>query len=220
MHRLYKDRQNAMLGGVCSGIADSLGIDVTLVRALAVIINTIFTPMISVYFLLLLILPDKTQAAETERKARTAPKQTEERNFSPYIRTAVLAAVIFMVVVVITEAFFKVDIKIKYIIIFTSIIFGLYLITTKDLHSNPSKRVITGAAVCMLTLVWLASSTGFLYLPIAVIISTLVKIWPLLLAAVGLSLLMQNKKYVSVMWMIILAASVVITVINYISVLI
>lgn len=220
MHRLYKDRQNAMLGGVCSGIADSLGIDVTLVRALAVIINTIFTPMISVYFLLLLILPDKTQAAETERKARTAPKPTEERNFSPYIRTAVLAAVIFMVVVVITEAFFKVDIKIKYIIIFTSIIFGLYLITTKDLHSNPSKRVITGAAVCMLTLVWLASSTGFLYLPIAVIISTLVKIWPLLLAAVGLSLLMQNKKYVSVMWMIILAASVVITVINYISVLI
>ena len=35
--RLTRNHQNAMLGGVCSGVADHFGLDVTLVRLLTVL---------------------------------------------------------------------------------------------------------------------------------------------------------------------------------------
>ena len=35
--RLTRNTQNAMLGGVCSGLADRFGLDVTLVRVLTVL---------------------------------------------------------------------------------------------------------------------------------------------------------------------------------------
>jgi phage shock protein PspC (stress-responsive transcriptional regulator) len=35
--RLTRNRDDAMLGGVCAGVADYLGLDVTLVRVLAVL---------------------------------------------------------------------------------------------------------------------------------------------------------------------------------------
>jgi phage shock protein PspC (stress-responsive transcriptional regulator) len=35
--RLTRNRDDAMLGGVCAGVADHLGLDVTLVRILAVL---------------------------------------------------------------------------------------------------------------------------------------------------------------------------------------
>jgi len=40
--KFYKDRQNAKWSGVCAGIADYTGIDVTIVR-LAFVLGTVFT---------------------------------------------------------------------------------------------------------------------------------------------------------------------------------
>ncbi len=221
MHRLYKDKENRMLGGVCAGLADYTGTDITLIRAAAVILCLSFTPLISVYFLLLLILPDKSEVRRHQFSGLSDLKEAlKSGKSSAYVKTGILLIVGAIVLMVLTETFFHVDIKLKYIIIFSSIIFGLYLITTKDLHSNPSGRVITGAGVCMLTLLWLASSTGILYLPIAITISTLAKIWPILPAAFGVSLLLQNKRHISILWIAISSAIVLIAIVNYISVLI
>lgn len=221
MNRLYKDKKNKMLGGVCSGFADYSGFDVTLVRAVSVILNLMFTPLITVYILLMLILPDKSEV-ETGRAVNLSQLRDSlrEGNTSAYIKTIALAVAVISAVLLLTEMFFHVDIKLKYIIIFALIIFGLYLMTTKDLHKNPSMRVISGAAMCILTLIWLASSTGFLYFPIAILISTITNMWPLILAAIGVSFLLQNKKHVTKLWIIIAAAGALITVINYISLLI
>jgi len=40
--KFYKDKQNAKWAGVCAGIADYTGIDVTIVR-LAFVLGTVFT---------------------------------------------------------------------------------------------------------------------------------------------------------------------------------
>lgn len=57
---LARSRHDAMLGGVCSGIARWLGWDPTLIRILYVIISIVSVafPGILVYILLFLIMPD------------------------------------------------------------------------------------------------------------------------------------------------------------------
>jgi phage shock protein C len=58
--QLFKDKQNRLFLGVCSGISDSLGIDVTIIR-LATILGTILTGSLIfwIYLLLAIILPNK-----------------------------------------------------------------------------------------------------------------------------------------------------------------
>ena len=60
MQKLYKNRSNGIFLGVCSGLSQSLGIDVTILRLL-VIFGTIFTGSLIfwIYLLLGFILPNK-----------------------------------------------------------------------------------------------------------------------------------------------------------------
>ena len=57
--RLYRDPQNAMLGGVCSGIAWYLGWDVTWVRLLLVALTIVsYATMAVVYLVLWIVVPE------------------------------------------------------------------------------------------------------------------------------------------------------------------
>jgi phage shock protein C len=59
--RLYRDESNKMLGGVCAGLAEYFGIDVTLVRigfVLVGLLTHVFTPFW--YLILWAIMPPKT----------------------------------------------------------------------------------------------------------------------------------------------------------------
>ena len=60
--RLYRNDQNVMISGVCSGFADYTGLDVGLVRVLTALITVFsFSTMIIVYLIFALVLPTKTQ---------------------------------------------------------------------------------------------------------------------------------------------------------------
>jgi phage shock protein C len=66
--KLYKDRSTGILSGVCSGIAQYLNIDVTIVRILYIVLS-IFSaafPGIIVYIILIFILPDKSEIGFTD----------------------------------------------------------------------------------------------------------------------------------------------------------
>lgn len=60
MKKLYKDKQNGMIFGVCSGIADYIGMDVSIIRILTVI-GVFFSASIVfwLYLLLAIFLPQK-----------------------------------------------------------------------------------------------------------------------------------------------------------------
>lgn len=56
--RLYRSRDQRMIGGLCSGLGEFLGMDPTVVRVIAVLI-TAFTPItILAYLVLMLIVPE------------------------------------------------------------------------------------------------------------------------------------------------------------------
>ncbi len=55
--RLYRLRKDRILGGVCSGLAEYIGIDPTIVRVLWVIISFVYGFGILIYIVLALIVP-------------------------------------------------------------------------------------------------------------------------------------------------------------------
>lgn len=57
--KLTKNRSNAMLCGVCAGIAEYAGIDVTIIRLLTVLLA--FTSIGLIFYIIAaIIMPDKT----------------------------------------------------------------------------------------------------------------------------------------------------------------
>jgi phage shock protein C len=57
--RLYRSKNERMIGGVCGGLGDYLGMDPTVVR-LIVLLITIFWPVtILAYLVLLLVIPEE-----------------------------------------------------------------------------------------------------------------------------------------------------------------
>ena len=65
MNRLYRNRRQGMIFGVCAGLAEYFGVDATIVRVLVVIGAMVFTPMFVLAYLALgFLLPVKSQPAE------------------------------------------------------------------------------------------------------------------------------------------------------------
>jgi phage shock protein C len=61
-HRLYRDRENAMLAGVCAGIAEYFGLNrkgVRLVTALSLLFPPFFAFVVVSYAVLAIVLPSK-----------------------------------------------------------------------------------------------------------------------------------------------------------------
>lgn len=58
--KLYRSRKDRMLAGVCAGLADFFGLDVSLVRVVYAL-ATLFTAFAGgiIYFILLLIIPEE-----------------------------------------------------------------------------------------------------------------------------------------------------------------
>ena len=61
-HRLYRDRENAMLAGVCAGVADYFGLNrkgVRLVTLLLLVLPPFFAFVVISYVILAIVLPVK-----------------------------------------------------------------------------------------------------------------------------------------------------------------
>jgi phage shock protein C len=82
--RFYRNREKALLGGVCAGFADYFGLNLRITRVLTFIAFLMAMPMtLLVYFGTVLLIPtdpdDCRQAAydpEFRRAVRSAPAQT------------------------------------------------------------------------------------------------------------------------------------------------
>lgn len=82
--RFYRNRQKAMVGGVCAGFADYFGFNLRVTRILAVVALLMAMPMtLLVYIGTVLLIPtgpdDSRQAAydpEFRKAVRSAPAQT------------------------------------------------------------------------------------------------------------------------------------------------
>lgn len=84
--RLYQDRENRLVCGVCAGIADYFGFDVTVTR-IVVLVGLVFflPPTLIGYAVLALLLPRKPRGfeslrddvpADLKRSVRSSPQAT------------------------------------------------------------------------------------------------------------------------------------------------
>jgi len=78
--KFYKDKQNAKWAGVCAGISDYTGIDVTIVR-LAFVLGTVFTggSVLLAYWIISWMTPDKP--------GRLYEKSREDKQFWQKVRS-------------------------------------------------------------------------------------------------------------------------------------
>jgi phage shock protein C len=84
--RLYKDRDNGLVAGVCAGISDYFGFDVTVTRVIVAVGLFVFPPTTLIaYVVLALLLPrqpydagrGRDDVSETlQRSVRSAPHAT------------------------------------------------------------------------------------------------------------------------------------------------
>ncbi|HMA33912.1 MAG TPA: PspC domain-containing protein [Chloroflexia bacterium] len=64
--RLYRDENTKMVGGVCAGLADYFGLDVTLVRIAAVLLGLFgHISVVALYLLLWVIMPVRAQSPQS-----------------------------------------------------------------------------------------------------------------------------------------------------------
>ncbi|EAD8870471.1 PspC domain-containing protein [Listeria monocytogenes] len=66
MKKLYKSSSQKMIAGVCGGIAEYFGIEVTIVRLVWVAATLFFGSGILLYFLAAIIIPKATPESEWE----------------------------------------------------------------------------------------------------------------------------------------------------------
>ena len=73
--RLVRRTDERMIGGVCAGLADHLGIDVTLVRLLTVLITVLgFGSVVIAYLVALVIVPKDASVHPTASPVTPAPQ--------------------------------------------------------------------------------------------------------------------------------------------------
>jgi phage shock protein C len=85
-NRLYRNRQDGVIAGVCAGIADYFGFDIVLTRVLVAVAAVFFSPFVLVvYVVLALVLetrPDREggvrdrEREEMSRRVRAEPHAT------------------------------------------------------------------------------------------------------------------------------------------------
>ena len=72
-HRLYRDRENAMVAGVCAGIAEYFGFSRKGLRVITAISTVLFMPFVVIsYVILAIVLPvrPKAEVAVDEEQAK------------------------------------------------------------------------------------------------------------------------------------------------------
>jgi phage shock protein C len=76
--RLYRSRTNRVLAGVCGGIAEHYGSDPTAVRLAALVIGlfTGIVPMVVLYIVAAIVVPEADGGAGDRATASVAPSQT------------------------------------------------------------------------------------------------------------------------------------------------
>lgn len=92
MKRLYRSRKDLLLGGVCGGIAEYLGVDPTLVRVVFVVLAVASGIGVLIYFLLWLLIPQEGEAPPEPKDAvRAGAEEIADRakEFGKEVQAAV-----------------------------------------------------------------------------------------------------------------------------------
>src|SRR5690606_27567209 len=80
LHRLYRNPERGLIFGVCAGLAEHFGFDVTITRVLVVVAGFFSAFMIGfVYLLLALLLPVRSRASARSDDVASIQREVKQR---------------------------------------------------------------------------------------------------------------------------------------------
>ena len=79
VRRLYRSRTDRILGGVCGGLGEYLGVDSNLIRIVWVLLSFVYGAAILVYLIAWILLPEKP---EVDMKPQTALPKPQPVNWT------------------------------------------------------------------------------------------------------------------------------------------
>ena len=211
--KIYKNVSDKKLGGVCSGLAEYMKIDTTLIRLLSTLMSIIEPVTILVYFVLALILPPKVVTPE-DREKMEAERRLNRRTSRAMIIIA-LAFIFSGVMVFVFNAFLMVPISISDFINCSLLALGIYTITAGIIESKTDKqmsffKVAFGSVTLLVSTSWILKKFGVMIFSKSYFMTSFKYTWPLILVGIGLNILVLNKKLAIYIWLSIAALMFVI----------
>ncbi|MBO4360395.1 MAG: PspC domain-containing protein [Eubacteriaceae bacterium] len=213
-NRLHRSNTDRKFGGVCAGIAESFGLDITLVRIAAFFLCILFPSAVIVYFVLALTMPLLPEDGEAALPARAMDLPTVLSTVS-LKRALAVCAVCTPLGHIIYSALLHLQPGLKEDLTFAALSIGIYILTeglATDRGASPERvsKISLGAlgsfiCLCLLLRRPLDGAFSFGY-----ITSSLTYLWPVLLACAGLSLIMPKKKIATGIWW----AAIILIIIN------
>lgn len=82
--RLYKNKEDVVIAGVCSGLAEYLNMDVSLVRVLTVAIVLVTGVGVIPYILFAVLLPDKSEVIGQEDPVENVNNKKQDDDLYEY----------------------------------------------------------------------------------------------------------------------------------------
>lgn len=234
--KLYKNSANKIISGVCSGIAESIKIDPTIVRIVAAAICIYWPIFILAYLILAVILPDKATVMYQTKQSEN-PAESSENNDSSSQKTDQMppgtppvssksTGIIFAVILIcsgvglfITRVVFNYAIGFSDFLTFVTLGIGIYLIVSGLIEKDDPKpqrkaKIITGFVILLICLFWIFDIFGYNIFSINEFLSSIRYLWPLFIIAVGLNVLMPTRKASAIIWLSLIVLIVIYTVLH------
>ena len=93
-NRLYRNKDRGLIGGVCAGISDWLGLNLTALRVIVVVLAIPFTPVILIgYVLLWILLPKRpVQSVSGSEGRKHSGRKYDARPLTPFPASTAVSA--------------------------------------------------------------------------------------------------------------------------------
>lgn len=219
--KLHKSDTDKKLGGVCAGIAETLDIDISVVRIAAFFLCVFYPVMLIVYFLLAVFLPSKKSceaAVSTKPKESDTDEDTSESRNSFALWAFISAAFCVLLGCVVCKKC-GLSANIDSAVIFAMLASGLYVFFSgicepyKNENSKITKISI-GAVISVMCISKALDKFAFTFLPFNYLALSAFYFWPLLTLALGLTVIISNKKIATAVWVTIFVLLVIFSIVS------
>ena len=218
--KLHKSDTDKKLGGVCAGIAETLDIDISVVRIAAFFLCVIYPVMLIVYFLLAIFLPSKTNSNEVSVQSNESiPPQITPEGRSSFALWAFISTVFCASLGYAVCKKCGLAANIDSVILFAVLAAGLYIFFSGLCEPSQNRnhkitKISIGAVISVMCISRALDKFSLTFLPFNYLTLSAFYFWPLLMVAFGLTVIISNKKIATAVWVTIFVLLVIFSVVS------
>ncbi len=219
--KLHKSDTDRKLGGVCAGIAETLDIDISVVRIVAFFLCVLYPVMLIVYFLLAVFLPSKKNCSNIHPQESEQPQTNAEpcANRSAFALWAFISSAFCVALGCAVCKGCGLTANIDSAIVFAMLAAGLYIFFSglcESAQNENSKitKISIGAVISVMCISKALDKFALTFLPFNYLALSAFYFWPLLMVALGLTVIISNKKIATAVWVTIFILLVIFSIVS------